>query len=201
MPTLIPAIRSFIETVIVVDDGSTDDTAAVAERAGAFVIRHGENLGKGAALKAGLSWALANGFAFAIMLDGDGQHDPAELPQFIAAMKRGGVDLVIGNRMNDPQAMPWLRRQVNRWMSRRLSRRVGRELPDTQCGLRLIRLSIWRELDLRTTHFEIESEMLLGCLAAGRTVEFIPIRTIYRNGPSKIRPILDTLRWFRWWWR
>lgn len=197
---VVTAIRTILPTVFVVDDGSTDDTAAAAQSGGAQVLRFASNLGKGAALKTGLEHALATGFRFAITMDGDGQHDPADLPKFLEAAALDNADLVVGDRMEDARAMPWLRRQVNRWMSRRLSRRAGRELPDTQCGYRLVRLAAWRELDLRTTGFEVESEMLLAMIRAGRRVRFVPVRTVYRSGGSKIHPLRDTIRWFRWWW-
>jgi glycosyltransferase involved in cell wall biosynthesis len=201
LAAVVSAVRKILPTVFVVDDGSTDETAAVAQSSGAQVLRFATNLGKGAALKTGLEHAQATGFRFAITMDGDGQHDPADLPKFLEAAAAEYADLVVGNRMGNAQAMPWLRRQVNRWMSRRLSGRAGRELPDTQCGYRLNRLSAWRELDLRTTGFEVESEMLLAMIRAGRRVLFVPVRTVYHVGQSKIHPLRDTIRWFRWWWR
>lgn len=188
-----------IPLVLVVDDGSPDETARLAAEAGADVLRQAENRGKGAALRKGLQAAFDAGCEYAITMDGDGQHDPADLAQFVAAADGGEVDLVVGNRMAAPQSMPWLRRWVNRWMSRRISRLAGRPLPDTQCGYRLVRLSAWRELDLQTTRFEIESEMLLSFVAAGLRVEFVPVRTIYKTEQSKIHPVRDTIRWFRWW--
>lgn len=198
---VVRAVRAILPSVIVVDDGSTDDTAPVAQAAGAQVLRLASNRGKGAALKVGLADVLVQDFQFAITMDGDGQHDPADLPKFTEAAAADDAELVIGNRMLDVRAMPWLRRQVNRWMSRRLSRRVGRELPDTQCGYRLVRLAAWRELELKTTGFEVESEMLLAFLEAERRVRFVPVRTVYRSGGSKIHPVRDTVRWFRWWYQ
>jgi glycosyltransferase involved in cell wall biosynthesis len=197
--SLVGAIRPVIAQVLVVDDGSTDETARLAAEAGADVLRQAENRGKGVALRKGLQAAFDAGCEYAITMDGDGQHDPADLPNFVAAAERGEADLVVGNRMAAPQSMPWLRRWVNRWMSRRISRLACRPLPDTQCGYRLVRLSAWRELELQTTGFEIESEMLLSFVAAGLRVEFVPVRTIYKTEQSKIHPVRDTIRWFRWW--
>jgi hypothetical protein len=131
-------------------------------------------------------------------MDGDGQHAPADIAAFLACAGQGRAALVVGNRMAAAAAMPWLRRQVNRWMSRRLSRVAGLELPDSQCGFRLMRLDVWRQLELRTNHFEIESELLLAFLAAGQGVEFIPIQVIYKTEQSKISPWRDAWRWFRW---
>ena len=198
---LVKAVHPVLPDVFVIDDGSGDDTALAAKSAGARLIRHAANLGKGAALKDGLRQAWVEEFKFAVTMDGDGQHDPADLPAFLAAAAADDADLVIGNRMLGVRSMPWLRRQVNRWMSRRISRRAGTELPDTQCGYRLIRLAAWHELELTTSRFEVESEMVLAFLAAGRRVRFVPVRTIYKTEQSKIHPIRDTVRWFRWWRR
>jgi glycosyltransferase involved in cell wall biosynthesis len=191
-------VREQLREVIVVDDGSTDATSERAARAGAEVLRHDQPQGKGAALQAGLQRAAQRGFAWAMILDGDGQHSPEDIPAFLQHASRTDAALVIGNRMDDAGRMPWLRRQVNRWMSRRLSRLAGRALPDTQCGFRLLRLDAWAHLPMRTRHFEIESEMLLRFIEAGHRVEFIPIRVIYKAEQSKIHPWRDTVRWFRW---
>jgi glycosyltransferase involved in cell wall biosynthesis len=114
---VVEGTRRQIGKVWVVDDGSSDRTREEAARAGALVIRHEVNLGKGAALRAGLEAARAEGFTLAVTLDGDGQHDPAEIPKLLDAA-RSGADLVIGNRMEAALEMTAVRRAVNRWMSR-----------------------------------------------------------------------------------
>ena len=198
---LVAAVKRYLPSVIVVDDGSTDGSATLAGRAGAEVIAHRRNLGKGAALKTGLSRAWKRGFAWALVLDGDGQHAPEDAPAFWRCAGQTGALLVVGNRMHDAEAIPWTRRQVNRWMSRRLSSHADRRLPDTQCGFRLVHLETWAALPLSTEHFEIESEMLMAFLAAGHPVEFVPIRVIGRGYRSRIRPVTDSLRWWKWWRR
>ena len=196
---LVNAIRRHLPVVIVVDDGSTDNTLALARTAGAEVVRHERNLGKGAALKTGLSQALKHGFEWALTLDGDGQHAPDDLPGFMTCAEETGARLVVGNRMHNAAAIPWLRRRVNWWMSRKISQRAGRHLPDTQCGFRLIHLETWAGLPLKTEHFEVESEMLLAFLTAGCRVEFVRIQVISRTRGSHIYPVADTVRWWRWW--
>ncbi len=195
-------VRAFVSAVLVVDDGSTDATAAEARAAGAEVLRHSSAQGKGAALTGGLALALERGYGWALLLDGDGQHAPADIPKFlaVAADPSRRASLVVGNRMERPDAMPRVRRWVNRWMSRRLSRLAGRALPDTQCGFRLMRLADWSRLrvELRTQNFEVESEMLLSFVRAGLEVTFVPIQIIYKEEQSKIHPVRDTVRWFRW---
>ena len=132
-------------------------------------------------------------------MDGDGQHAVGDIPAFLSAVADGKADLVVGNRMANSDRMPWLRRQVNQWMSRRLSRVAGLALPDSQCGFRLMKLSAWSTLSLQADHFEIESEVLLAFIARGYVVRFVPVQRIYGSERSKINPFRDTWRWFRWW--
>jgi hypothetical protein len=132
------------------------------------------------------------------MLDGDGQHAPDDIPIFFSCAERSNAILIVGNRMKNCRAMPWLRRQANRWMSRRLSRLTGELLPDSQCGFRLACLETLLRLPLRVNRFEIESEMLVAFLAAGQKTGFVSIQTIYKIGVSKIHPLADTWRWLRW---
>ena len=197
--TLVREVRQHLPTAIVVDDGSTDDTAAQALAAGATVARHGKNLGKGAALKTGFSAALKGEFEWALAMDGDGQHKPEDIPAFFRGAAQTGARLVIGNRMHNAQAIPWLRRQINRWMSRRISKRAGQLLPDSQCGFRLVNLKVWASLRLETNHFETESEMLLAFARVGYPIEFVPIQVVGRGPHSHIRPIQDACRWLQWW--
>jgi glycosyltransferase involved in cell wall biosynthesis len=195
---VVRAVREQLPQVFVVDDGSADATAERAGAAEAQVIREPVNRGKGAALRRGLERARATGFTWALCLDGDGQHAASDIPRFLECAVRTGAPLVVGNRMDAPGDMPWLRRAVNRWMSRRLSHLAGRELPDTQCGFRLVRLDAWAALSLRAERFEAESEWLLAFAEAGHPIEFVPVQVIYRDERSKIQPLRDAWRWLRW---
>jgi glycosyltransferase involved in cell wall biosynthesis len=198
---LVQAVHQHLPTVIVVDDGSLDQTSAYAAEAGAQIVRQAQNLGKGAALKAGVATALNRNHTWIVTLDGDGQHRPEDIPFLLRCAEETGAALIVGNRMHNAQAIPWLRRAVNRWMSRRISERAGRFLPDSQCGFRLVNLQAWAALQLKTNRFEIESEMLLAFVRAGHRVEFVPIQVIPKGPRSHIRPVRDTLRWLRWWCR
>jgi glycosyltransferase involved in cell wall biosynthesis len=197
---LVREVRRSLPTVIVVDDSSEDQTATKAVEAGAQVVRRQHDSGKGATLKAGVAAALAQTRAWVMTLDGDGQHRPEDIPAFLRRAEATGAALIVGNRMPRAEAIPWLRRTVNRWMSRRISDLAGRFLPDSQCGFRLINLSAWAALRLEANHFEIESEMLLAFVQAGHRVEFVPVQV---TGPSRrrshIHPVKDTWRWLRWW--
>ncbi|HWQ91313.1 MAG TPA: glycosyltransferase family 2 protein, partial [Clostridia bacterium] len=191
----------YVSTVLVIDDGSSDQTTAAAEKAGAKVVRHPMTQGKGRALQAGWQWCCHQGFSWSLTLDGDGQHSPEDIPAFFASAEHEHAALVVGNRMSDPRHMPPIRRFVNHWMSSRLSEAAGQPLYDTQCGFRLMDLQAWGCLHIQAAHFEIESEVLLAFAAARRPIRFVPIRVIYENEQSKIRPLRDTLRWWRWWRR
>ena len=199
--SLVQSVRRIVPDVIVIDDGSTDATAALAAQAGAEVLRHEHSQGKGAALNTGWRRAHERGFIWALAMDGDGQHLTSDIPRFLSAITENRCDLVVGNRFANPGNMPWLRRKVNQWMSRRLSRAAGISLPDSQCGFRMMRLGAWSTLRLKAEHYEIESEVLLAFAARGFAIRFVPVQTIYGNERSKIRPVKDTLRWFRWWRR
>jgi glycosyltransferase involved in cell wall biosynthesis len=198
---VVSTTRGYLPNVLVVDDGSSDRTAELARSTGAQVLRTEPNRGKGAALQAGWRSGHERGFKWALTMDGDGQHSPADIPSFFRCVEEKSAALVIGDRMGDAATMPWLRRFVNCWMSSRLSRVAGRELPDSQCGFRLMNLETWATLSISTLRFEIESEVLLAFVLAGHRIEFVPIHVIYKGEQSKIHPIRDTIRWFRWWRR
>ncbi|MCX7934943.1 MAG: glycosyltransferase family 2 protein [Planctomycetota bacterium] len=196
---IVARARRFVAAVLVVDDGSVDDSAQLAAAAGATILRHSRNLGKGAALQAGLDWAVQKGFAFAITLDGDGQHLPEEMPDFLAVA--ADCDLAIGNRMAARCGMPWLRWYTNRLMSAIISHLAGVAIPDTQCGFRLIRCAIWPRLVIRSRNFDYESEMLVAAGRLGLRIVSVPISTVYGAEKSKIRPAQDTIRFLQLVWR
>ena len=173
--------------VVVVDDGSTDDTASAAEAAGAVVLRQDPNAGKGAALCAGFRHALADGVTAVVTLDGDGQHDPDEIPRFLAAFADRRAELIIGRR--DPRQMPGVRHVSNVLGGAILAVALGRSVPDNQSGYRLVGRTLMRAmLESDETGFEFEVEMIATCIALGLPIESVPIRTIYAGEPSHIRP-------------
>ena len=175
--------------MIVVDDGSIDDTAARAREAGATVIEQRPNQGKGAALRAGFAQAIATGHDAVLTLDGDGQHDPAEIPAFLAAWaSEPRPDLVIGRR--NFRSMPPLRRLSNELGGRAFSWAVGRPIPDNQSGYRLVSRRVMEAtLGSDEGGFEFEVEMITTCIRLGGTIAWVPIRTIYAGEPSHIRPL------------
>ncbi len=190
-------VLEFLPDVVVVDDGSTDATAEEAREAGAVVLRHEVNQGKGVALATAFAHARAKRFGWVITLDADGQHDPADIPRFVEAYVRTGIPVLVGNRMGDSASMPRVRRWTNLYMSNLLSREMGQYVPDTQCGYRLYRIDVLPFLLTQSTRFAAESESLLHVAARGLTIGPVPISAIYIEGrESHIRPFRDTIRFY-----
>jgi glycosyltransferase involved in cell wall biosynthesis len=185
-------------TVYVVDDGSTDKTARIAEGEGAVVVKHKKNKGKGASLREGFSHILKKGFEAVIVMDGDGQHHVADIGNFIDRMSQTNADIVIGNRMQDISSMPSARVHTNRFMSSLISAVSGQRVPDSQSGFRLIKRAVLEKVRLKSSNYEIESEMIIRAARAGFRIESVPIKTIYEDEISRINPFMDTLRfiWF-----
>ena len=186
--------------LLVVDDGSVDDTASLAEGAGAQVLRQVPNQGKGAALKAGFRWAIEHGYAAVVALDADGQHDPHEIPGFLNAYQSQQADLVIGER--DFSRMPPARRLANslgRWS---FSWAVGASIPDNQSGYRLVSQRLMQAL-LESTEqgFEYKVEMIAICVRRGYRLGWVPIRTIYAGEASHIRPLQHIGNYLRILWK
>ncbi|MDD5174105.1 MAG: glycosyltransferase family 2 protein [Candidatus Omnitrophica bacterium] len=181
-------------TVFVVDDGSTDGTAGIAQGQGAVVIAHEKNKGKGASLIEGFGRILKENFDAVLIMDGDGQHAVGDADGFFKKMAETGADIVIGNRMLDTASMPWARKITNRIMSRVISKMCGQVIPDTQCGFKLVKRDVLEKIKLEFSNFEIESEILLKAAKEGFKIESIPIKTVYRDETSKIKPILDAIR-------
>jgi glycosyltransferase involved in cell wall biosynthesis len=190
--------RAQLDTVLVVDDGSPDSTAAEARNAGVEVIRHSANQGKGAAIKTGLrALSARGGFRYILLLDGDGQHLPEEIPHFLEAAERTGAAMLLGNRMSDTRRMPFVRQMTNRFMSWQISRVSGQPMPDTQCGFRMVRADLVPALFGESNNYDYETEMLVITSRRGSRIVSVPVSTIYGDEKSKIQPVRDTVRFFR----
>ena len=191
---LVSELRVRRLTVYVVDDGSTDKTAKIAESEGAVVVGHKENRGKGASMREGFRHILKRGFDSVVVMDGDGQHVVEDIGNFIEKMKETNADIVIGNRMLDTSSMPTLRIHTNRFMSALISFIARQNVPDTQSGFRLIKREVLQSVSLESSNYEIESEMIIKAARAGFRIESVPIKTVYKDEKSKINPIIDTIR-------
>src|SRR5215468_1759038 len=153
--------RTQLEHVLVVDDGSTDATADRARAAGVELVVHPQNRGKGESIKTGLRYWFDRGSEYVVLLDADGQHLPEEISRFVDATASGAeAKIFVGSRMKDTGRMPLLRRMVNRYMSNKISRICGQQIPDTQCGFRMLHRDVIPEVLSGASRFEYETEML-----------------------------------------
>lgn len=191
---VIAGIRSQVDHILVVDDGSTDATGQLACEAGAEVIRRTENGGKGLAVRAGLARVLQDSFTHVLMIDGDLQHKPEEAEALLREAVRTSADLVIGERQFRRESMPGNRYWANRIGSWALSAFVGLPINDTQCGFRVYRVEPLRAMRLRSRGYEIETEILIKLRRRGASVASVPITAVYTEAPSKLRPIRDTTK-------
>lgn len=188
--------RTQLETVLVVDDGSPDATAAEARAGGAEVISHGRNQGKGAAVQTGIRALLDRDLDYFLMLDGDGQHRPEEIPRFLEAAKNG-AKLLVGNRMTETKEMPIHRLLTNRFMSSQISLLCGQPVADTQCGFRMIHRRLAPLLLGGVGGFDYETEMLILAAWRGERIVSVPVSTVYGDEVSSIHPVPDAIRFFR----
>ena len=172
--------RSFVDEMIVVDDGSPDETAEVAAKNGALVVSHVINRGLGAAIGTGFAFAKKRGADVVVTLDADGQHDPTEIPKFIEAMKRG-ADVVIGSRMLTRTGMPWYRQVAN--MLGNISTLVlfGAYVTDSQSGFRAFSRGALEKIEIKTNRMEVSSELIAEAKHHGFKIVEVPIRAIYTD--------------------
>ncbi len=199
--SLLHEVKNYLSDIIVINDGSSDSTAQVAASCGAVVITNLHNQGKGASLIKGFAYALEAGFESVLVMDGDGQHRPQDIPKFLAAAQDASWGLIVGNRMHDPRHMPVVRRLTNSIMSWYISRIVGRSIPDSQCGFRMIRKEALSRFNFSTTKFEIETEMFIEAARLGIAIVSVPIQSVYQDEKSHINPFTDTVRFFRYMFR
>lgn len=191
---VIEGVKKYVDSVVVIDDGSNDGTGRVASEAGAHVIRNEVNLGKADALKVGFKFALESEADMVLLIDGDGQHNPAEIPLFLSKMEEG-FDLVVGARTFGFRRMPPLRIFANSFSSWLTSIVCKTQILDSQSGYRLLRREILEKITFETKRYQLETEMLVKAARCGFKIGFVKISTIYTaQAKSKINQILDPLK-------
>ena len=183
--------------VVVIDDGSRDNTIVEANKSGAEIIARARNTGKGCCIREGLEYAMENNCEAVITMDGDGQHSLADIDKFIEAHKESGADVIVGNRLHNPKKMPFVRRFTNLCMSFIISLLVAEKIDDSQCGYRLISRNAIEKMQLNTAKYEIESEILMEAKRRGLKLSSVNIDSIYEGEASQINPFLDTVRFIK----
>lgn len=189
--------RRFVETIVVVNDGSGDATHARAIEAGAVVLDHTTSRGKGSALATGLAWARDEGATHAITMDGDGEHPSEELPALLEASRAAPAAIVIGRRRIDPANADATRLFGNRFANRWVEIACGRDLPDTQSGFRVYPVEAVTRLGVRAHHFGFETEIIIRAARAGIDIESVPVAVHYlppEERHSHYRHFVDTVR-------
>lgn len=170
--------KRYCNNIIVVDDGSKDDTFKKASKTKVIVLKHIVNMGKGAALKTGCDYALKDGAKIIVTIDGDLQHDPDEIPVFLKTLK--GVDIVFGYRKLNKN-MPLVLRYGNWFISKTTSLLYNINLNDTQCGYRAFTSNAYRKIRWRALDYSLESEMIANAGKNHLKYKQIPIKTIYSD--------------------
>lgn len=180
--------RQYADEVVVVDDGSSDRTARVAELAGATVVRHGENKGYGSAIQSILTEAKRRNADILVILDADSQHNPEEIPSLIQAISQG-ADVVIGSRATQRSAIPLYRRLGQRVLSNLTYIASRKKLADTESGFRAYSRKAIETLELKEKGMAISSEIVSTATRKGLKVVEVPISVIYTKDGSTMNPV------------
>ena len=180
-----------IQQLLFIDDGSFDATAQILNDNGIPHISHSTNLGKGAAIRSGAKWAIENNFHWILTLDADQQHPPSAIREF---MEKKRERVILTGHRTDLKSMPLSRVFSNRFTSLLLSIRTNRCLRDSQCGFRLIPLSLFEEVEFHQNGFQFESELLIKASMSGYSIDHVKIPTVYGLEKSAMRNIRDTLK-------
>lgn len=192
--TILPALNNKFENIVVINDGSTDQSLDIIKANHVVAINNSSRQGKGFSLRQGFKFLSDKDYDFALLIDGDGQHDPKYAELLVAKAAEISLDLLVGNRMNNCSNMPWKRRFLNRFYSWVLSKLTEKELPDVLCGYRVLSKELIDRIELKTNEFEIEGEILLEAVKSKAKIDFINIPCVYSDAQSHLKLFDDTLK-------
>lgn len=192
---MLPLLKKYNINMLIVDDGSYSIPENAIKKNKIKLIKHKKNKGKGETLKTGFSYALKHGFTHVITIDGDYQHDPGDIQKFLK--KINNFDLIIGNRNFKNKKMPFHRKLSNYLTSKILSFLLKYKINDAQSGFRLIKTSVLKKINLKTSKYDLENELLIKTIKNNFKVGFVPIKTTYNNSNSNIHGFMDTIRFIK----
>lgn len=193
---VIRQIKSKNLPLVVIDDGSTDSTSSVIEKERVDVfLKNRRNRGKGSAVKQAVDYIMKNipECDAVIIMDADAQHSAEELDLFVSKLKQGAF-FINGNRMQNPGNMPLIRVLTNMLMSLVISLITKQRIYDSQCGFKAISRKVLENITIKSTKYEIDSELILEAAEAGYSIDSLPIKSIYNREKSNINPFWDTVR-------
>ncbi len=188
---VISGALKYVEQVLVADDGSTDLTSQIAAKAGAEVIFIGKNRGKGHALKVLFQRMVDEGCEAVISMDADGQHEPKEIPRFIAAHAEAPDDIILGSRMSEQSKIPPARYNSMHVARFFISIAANHFIEDTQCGFRLYPLSLIQNMNLTQKRYVTESEILMKAGDMGASIMSVRIGAVYGDYVSHFKSVID----------
>ena len=183
--------------IIIVNDGSFDETETILKELDVITIKHTNNLGKGTAIRNGIRRALEAGAELIFTIDSDNQHNPVDCRRLLNELLEQNLDLVIGSRMSNVYKMPISRQISNKVTSKFISWRIRQKIADSQSGFRLYRAQLLQSIKLSSTQFQIESEMLIKAALKGYKIGTINIETIYNYNQISYIKTIDIFRFLK----
>jgi glycosyltransferase involved in cell wall biosynthesis len=197
--TLKPVIQGLrtsgiITKIVVVNDGSTDNTQDLIKQLNVENIVHPQNLGKGAALKSGFRWANSKNADLILTIDADGQHNPCDVEKLLGKMSLENADIVIGSRRTDLKNMPFHRITSNLITSKLISWRIKQKVEDSQSGFRIIRTNVFKTVKLTANKYDLESELIIKAGLTNFKIVTVPVETIYKKHLKSSVQFLDVFR-------
>jgi glycosyltransferase involved in cell wall biosynthesis len=201
LPAVLTGVLKVVDRMdlLIIDDGSTDSTTGVLQSFGVHALHHIQNLGKGASLLHAIQYAKEKKYDWLLCMDGDGQHDPSDIPRFLERIQRNEADIILGNRQERAGRMPVHRQLSNGITSLIISLLINKtgRIQDSQCGFRALRLSGLQTKWFKEKGFQFESELLIVLGRKGFALQHIPVGTRYGRQKTRIHLFHDTLRFLK----